>query len=173
MFVVVPIGLNNDGKTLVTLSAEKIATAADADTAKKLAYPIDITVSDRQGISGKASFDGSGNITVPLSHTPSTSSNIPGPYGGKFNCTRVGSLVVTTYIRPDNVPGAYPTWTTSNESIPQAFRPITQVESSGTDNKSGMLAISLLPSGRIYLRATTLPAGKGFYVRAPYPAAIS
>ena len=38
-----------------------------------------------------------------------------------------------------NVQVAYPTWTTSNESIPKAFRPITQVESSGTD-KVGAVA---------------------------------
>ena len=78
---------------------------------------------------------------------------------------------MTTYIRPDNVPGAYPTWTTSNESIPQAFRPITQVESSGTDNKSGILAISLLPSGKIATRNTTIPDKVGAVVSWTYIAA--
>ena len=58
--------------------------------------------------------------------------------------------------------------------IPEGFRPKYEIVVPGIrDDGSGMLGFVVQPSGRIFLRATTLPAGKGFYLRAPYPAAIS
>ena len=194
-------------------SAEKIATAAAADTAKKLASTVKvggvsfngsadinlpgvntkgnqdttgnaatatklatartITVAGENS-TGSATFDGSGNVTINTTRLFKDSGDITGPNGITFHFHRYGDEVVISAGRGDKG-SAWAAYTQSDSIIiPEGFRPKYEIVVPGIlDDGSGMLGFVVQPSGRIYLRATKLPAGKGFYLRAPYPAAIS
>ena len=148
-------------------------TTGNAATATKLATARTITVAGENS-TGNATFDGSGNVTINTSRSFTESNDIAGPNGIKFHFYRYGDEVVIAAGRGDKG-SAWAAYTQSDSIIiPEGFRPKYEIVVPGIrDDGSGMLGFVVQPSGRIYLRATTLPAGKGFYLRAPYPAAIS